>query len=342
MLKLGFGASMVELIMRCISSVSYSILFNGFPSTKFTPSRGLRQGDPISPFLFLICADGLSSMLRKAEASKAIHGVRICRQVDPISHLFFADDTLLFTRASETEAEAIMDILLTYEVASGQKINLEKSEVSFSRNVCANMQNMLLTKLNFKAVNEHERYLGLPTFVGRSKKTVFWTIQDRVWKKVKGWKEMCLSRAGREVLLKFVAQAIPTYAIQCFKIPKGVIDSMNSTCRNFWWGQKGSERKLALTGWKKLCVAKEAGGVGLRDLSAFNVALLAKQCWRLVNNPSSLAARVLKGKYFPRSSLWEATIPPTASYTWRSILSARELLQHGSKWVIGDGHCVRF
>lgn len=119
MLKLGFASSMVGLIMKCISSVSYSILYNGFPSKKFVPSRGLRQGDPISPFLFLICAEGLSSLLKEAEIRKVIHGVRISRSVTPISHLFFADDTLLFTRANETEAEAITDILLLYEAASG-------------------------------------------------------------------------------------------------------------------------------------------------------------------------------------------------------------------------------
>lgn len=93
---------------------------------------------------------------------------------------FFADDSLLFTRASESEAEAIIDILNSYEAASGQKINLEKSEVSFSRNVGTNMHNMLQSKLTFTAVVEHEKYLGLPMYIGKSKKPVFQVIQDRV------------------------------------------------------------------------------------------------------------------------------------------------------------------
>lgn len=95
-------------------------------------------------------------------------------------------------------------------------------------------------------------------------------------KKVKGWKERCLSRAGWEVLLKSIAQAIPTYSMQCFKIPEGVLDNMNSMCRNFWWGQKGSEKKLALISWENMCTAKDSSVVGLRDLGAFNAALLAK------------------------------------------------------------------
>ncbi|XP_021734157.1 uncharacterized protein LOC110700882 [Chenopodium quinoa] len=321
MLKLGFDVNFVALIMRCLSSVSYSLLVNGFPSDRFVPTRGLRQGDPISPFLFLICAEGFSALLRNAESRKY--------------------DSLLFTRASEADVEAILDILSTYELASGQKLNLEKSEVSFSRNVSANSQEILQSKLNFTRVEGHDKYLGLPTYIGRSKKIVFQTIQDRVWKKVKGWKERFLSRAGREVPLKSVAQAIPTYAMQCFKLPESVIGNITSLCRNFWWGQKGSERKLALISWEKLCKSKREGGIGFRDLRAFNCALLARQFWRIATNPNSLAGRILKGKYFQRSTIWDAKVPPNASYTWRSIISARDLVVEGSSWLIGNGKSVR-
>lgn len=156
---------------------------------------------------------------------------------------------------------------------------------------------------------------------------VFQSIVDRVWKRVKGWKERYLSRAGREVLLKSIAQAIPTYAMQCFKLPEGILKKINSICRDFWWGQKGEERKLTMVSWEKMCHSKEEGGVGLRDLCTFNMALLAKQIWRLATKPQSFAAMVLKGKYYPRTTVWEAKAPPTASYTWRSIMAAREIVQ---------------
>lgn len=129
--KLGFKDRLKILFFWCISSVSYFVLYNGFPSKKFTSSRGFRQGHLISPFLFLICVEGFSSLLSEAETREYI-GVRIGRHVPPVSHLFFADDTLLFTRARETEADSIMEIMTTYELAWGQKNNLKKSEVSFS------------------------------------------------------------------------------------------------------------------------------------------------------------------------------------------------------------------
>ena len=140
--------------MKCVHSTSFSILVNGQPSRKFLPTRGLRQGDPLSPFLFIICAEGLSTLLRDAEAKREIHGLKIGKKVDAISHFFFADDSLLFARANEDEVDKVLDILATYETASGQKLNMEKSEVSFSRNVVPEKQEILQMKLTFKAMKK--------------------------------------------------------------------------------------------------------------------------------------------------------------------------------------------
>nr|CCA66036.1 hypothetical protein [Beta vulgaris subsp. vulgaris] len=337
MLKLGFPTRYTKLVMNCVTSARFSVLVNGQPSRNFFPSRGLRQGDPLSPFLFVVCAEGLSTLLRDAEEKKVIHGVKIGHRVSPISHLFFADDSLLFIRATEEEVENVMDILSTYEAASGQKLNMEKSEMSYSRNLEPDKINTLQMKLAFKTVEGHEKYLGLPTFIGSSKKRVFQAIQDRVWKKLKGWKGKYLSQAGREVLIKAVAQAIPTYAMQCFVIPKSIIDGIEKMCRNFFWGQKEEERRVAWVAWEKLFLPKKEGGLGIRNFDVFNRALLAKQAWRILTKPDSLMARVIKGKYFPRSNFLEARVSPNMSFTCKSILSARAVIQKGMCRVIGDG-----
>lgn len=242
----------------------------------------------------------------------------------PISHLFFADDSLLFIRATEEEVDNVLDIFATYEAASGQKLNMEKSEVSFSRNIDPQKREMLQMKLAFKAVDTHEKYLGLPTFVGSSKKWVFQSIRERVLKKLKGWKEGFLSQAGREVLIKAVAQAIPTYTMQCFSIPITILNEMESLCRNFFWGQKKDERRIPWIGWERMYASKREGGLGFRNLCAFNKAMLAKQAWRILTMPDTLVARVLKSKYFPSTHFLKATANPVASYTWKSILSAKD------------------
>ena len=341
MLKMGFGSFWIDKIMTCLSSVSYVFKLNGRVEGNIIPSRGLRQGDPLSPYLFLLCAEAFSAMLAKAANDGRIHGARVCRSAPRISHLFFADDSILFTRATLQECSVVADILSTYERASGQKINFSKSEVSFSKSVEAGRRIEIRNRFGVREVERHEKYLGLPTVIGRSKKMVFNVLKERVWKKLYGWKEKLLSRAGKEVLLKSVIQAIPTYMMSLFAIPTGILDEINSMCARFWWGARGTERKMHWVSWDKLCLPKSHGGMGFRDLKTFNQALLAKQGWRLVCEPGSLASQVLGAKYFARFSFLEARRGYDPSFVWRSIWGAKSLLLEGLKWRVGDGSKIR-
>ncbi|GMJ02407.1 hypothetical protein HRI_003909900 [Hibiscus trionum] len=128
---MGFASEWVSLVLRCITTVSYSVVINGSVGESFTPSRGLRQGNPLSPFLFVICSEGLSALLRQAASVDNIIGIRITRGAPLISHLFFADDSLIFCEASTRGATQINGILQNYARSSGQVINMEKSGVFF-------------------------------------------------------------------------------------------------------------------------------------------------------------------------------------------------------------------
>ena len=119
MLKLGFAVQWVERVMKCVSTVSYRIKVNGDYSNKIYPQRGLRQGDPLSPYLFILCAEGLSALLQKAEEQGRIEGIRVCREAPRINHLFFADDSLILMRAYKGDAQELKRILQVYETASG-------------------------------------------------------------------------------------------------------------------------------------------------------------------------------------------------------------------------------
>jgi len=235
----------------------------------------------------------------------------------------------------------VLNILNIYETASGQVVNVDKSEVSYSRNVGEHTQHELQQRLGFKAVETHDRYLGLPTFIGRSKKIVFQNVRDRIWKKLKGWKEKYLSRAGKEVLLKAVIHAIPMYAMQCFEMPATLCEEMERMCKNFWWGHSNEKPTLSMISWDSICKPKKEGGLGFRKFKCFNLALLAKQGWRLLHQPDSLAAQVLKVRYFPRGSFWEAKLGHQPSFTWRSILKGRAVLKEGCYWKIGSGSQVK-
>ncbi|XP_041025480.1 uncharacterized mitochondrial protein AtMg00310-like [Juglans microcarpa x Juglans regia] len=147
-----------------------------------------------------------------------------------------------------------------------------------------------------------------------------------------------LSQAGKEIYIKAVIQALPTYTMSVFKLPNSLLHDINRVINNFWWGQQSSENRIHWISWKRLDKAKTEGGMGFRDFEAFNKALLAKQCWRLIQHLDSLAAQVLKAKYFTSTNFQEAKIGSKPSYVWRSFLAARPLVEAGSYWRIGNGH----
>ncbi|XP_042950051.1 uncharacterized mitochondrial protein AtMg00310-like [Carya illinoinensis] len=148
--------------------------------------------------------------------------------------------------------------------------------------------------------------MGLPTVVGRSKYNSFRSLKEKIWKRINSWKTKFLSTAGKEVLIKSVLQAIPAYAISVFKLPNLLLKEIEALLARFWWSHKREGRGIYWKTWKYLGSVKNQGGLGFRDLSCFNKALLAKQLWRFMKEPNLLVSRVFKQKYFQHSDLLEA------------------------------------
>ncbi|XP_042944567.1 uncharacterized protein LOC122278446 [Carya illinoinensis] len=245
LLKLGFNSGLVSLIMKCVTSVSFSVLVNGNPIEPIFPTRGLRQGDPLSPYLFLICTEALVSLLKNAELDRSVKGVKIC-----------------------------------------QMINKQKTAMIFSSNVPSSLRQTIMAMWGGTTVQQYGKYLGLPPIVGKAKTIAFGEIKSRVWRRLQSWKEKLLSQGGREILVKAVACSIPSFAMSCFKLP-------------------------------------------------------AKKAWRVLKQEDSSVHKLLKAKYFPKSSLFKAQKGNNPSFTWRGIWEARTLLMKGCQWRIGNGATTR-
>lgn len=194
--KMGFLDNWIELIIKCISMASFLVLINGEPRGNIQPQRGLRQGCPLSPYLFLLCREALSALILKAESDITIHGLKITSRCPSISHLFFANDSLLFLRANREEAMMVVRILEQYEKPLGQTVNFHKSALIVSPTTSEGQIEELKRIFKMGVVECHSQYLGLSSTIGRNKRDVFDGIRERVMKRLAGWQEKLFSVGG--------------------------------------------------------------------------------------------------------------------------------------------------
>jgi hypothetical protein len=258
--------------------------------------------------------------------SSSLQGLKVASTAPAVNHLLFADDSLLFVKASVEGAREVAEVLDAYCQASGQRINLDKSSVFLSKGCPGVTRTAMKNTLNVQNESLSERYLGMPSDIGRSIRGAFKHLSDRVWKRIQGWLEHLLSSGGIEILIKSVAQAIPTYSMACFRLPRGLCQHINGLLRNFWWGCRDGKRRTCWVAWEEMTTPKYAGGLGFRDIENFNLALLARQAWRVLQNPETLSARILKAIYFPDCGFLDARLGSHPSQIWRSIIDGREIL----------------
>jgi hypothetical protein len=269
-----------------------------------------------------------------------IQGIKVCRGAPSVSHLLFADDSLILMSANMTNATALRNALEMYCASSGQLVSDSKSSVFFSPNTHVLIREEVCVHLNILVEALSDKYLGLPTLVGLDRTDCFQHLIERVRQRICGWNEKLLSMGGKEILLKAIAQAIPAYAMSVFNIPKQVCKAICNAIARFWWGGSDTQRKMHWMTWWKMSVSKSEGGMGFRDLHCFNQAMLAKQCWRLLSDLDSLCAQVLRAKYYPDGDLINATLKKGSSFTWQSIMSGLKTFKRGCIWRPGSGSTI--
>jgi hypothetical protein len=344
LLAFGFHQTWVDWILNLTSSAFFSLLVNGVPSKPFSPSRGIRQGDPLSPFLFVIMAEGLSRSIHAALAQNLLTGLPLHGISPPISHSQFVDDTLLMGSPTVREALSIQEILQTFSEASGLDCNKEKSQIFFF-NTPPLIQRHISEILGFNRSSLPSKYLGLPLIDNGLRNASWEHLLSSFSKRLSSWTFRALNLPSRLVLLKAVLQALPIYAFSVLAAPKFVLNSIKGLQRNFIWQGLNKEKKIALVSWDKLCQTKRQGGLGLRDPSLMNKVLSAKIWWRWLKNPGDLWAKLWRKKYAPNTAekdliRWNGD--NQGSLIWTAAKQNRLLVTQHAFWEIGNGKTTLF
>lgn len=284
-----FPQSWIDLISSCLSSVNHSILLNGGTTTPFSPKCGIRQGDPISPILFILCMEILTKIIN-SEVDKKVWippKIKDCK----ISHLLFADDILLFARVDMSSINDMQNCLNLFLSASGLKINNSKSHIWFSPKTPNHLRALATNTLNFPEKRNPGIYLGFPLGI-TSRKSDFNPIIDKIKSQISNWKGKYLSQIGKSVLIKSVCQSTMSYYMQGLLFPKGVCSNLDKIFRDFFWSSGNSQQKLHLIGWNNICKPKKLGGLGIFKCYNRNRALSSKLAWRMLTNPDSIWAKI--------------------------------------------------
>ncbi|GAU35675.1 hypothetical protein TSUD_162470 [Trifolium subterraneum] len=317
MLKMGFAEKWMGWMRACIFNSSMSVLINGSPTEDFSVGKGLRQGDPLSPFLFLLAAEGLTSLVKKAVDIGKYVGFKVNDSIR-FEILHFADDTILLGDCSWDNVRIIKSILRGFELVSGLKINFVKSKL-YGINAEANFLTAAASFLDCSSDSIPFKFLGIPVGANLRRRETWKPIVDSMAKRLSSWNGRNLSIGGRVT--------------------------------NFLWGGGAEDKKICWVKWDQVCLPKDKGGLGVRDLELFNLALLCKCKWRCITDKHALWNALLQYRYGPLSFklLCRETIVtrPKDSLWWRDVVGV------GGKgedcWfptqvssVLGNGNSISF
>ena len=303
--KMGFGSRWLSWMKWCISTASFSVLINGSPVGFFQSSRGLRQGDPLSPYLFVIGMEALSCLINRAVDGNYLSGIKIANERGEdlsISHLFYADDTLIFCEDDLEQLKFLSWILMWFEAMSGLKINLTKSEIIPIGPV--NNLVELASELGCNIGSFPTSYLGLPLGAKHKALGVWDSIEERYRKRLAAWKTQYISKGGRITLIRSTLSSLPIYHLSLFRMSQKVCIRLKRIQRQFLWGGSTLDKKIPLVRWATVCSEKSKGGIGLKSLYKLNKALLSKWSWRFANEINALWRKANCCKFGESSGGW--------------------------------------
>eukprot|EP00253_Pinus_taeda_P016021 PITA_16021 len=324
MKKFGISELFTSRVIECISDNWTAPLINGRPCSAFKSSRGLRQGCPLSPFLYIIMAETLSLQLEHKRRIKEITGIDIVRGEKWINHSLFADDTLLIGGASSLMARRFKEVLDLFLQASGGKLNNSKCMI-YTWNIPRHITQRISRIMEIPAQGNWSffKYLGLPLAKDNVKSEIWIKLIENMRGKLQSWGMHWLNLVGRSTLIKVVLSALPIYQFAITLAPASIHKHMELIIRSFLWqGGKQDTKKFSLVKWSKVILPMEKGGLGIRVPRLANIAMGFKLIWRIINDKGSWWTDVIKKKYLNGANsniLAETIIDRPSTPVWKLI-----------------------
>lgn len=318
----------------------FSFLINGSPKGYVKGKRGIRQGCPISPYLFILVMEILNQILKNKVRDGAYKLHYKCK--DPqVTHLCFADDLLAFFHGDASSAQGLMEALALFKRCTGLEVNCNKSMV-FYAGVDNATKNMIFYTISFSEGSLPVKYWGLPLTSSRLSYENCLPLIEKVVKRVNSWKNRYLSYAGRVVLIKAVLTSMQIYWTTSFILPKSVIDELNAICRKFLWSGTDLSSKVPLVSWKTVCHPYKEGGLAIRNIETSNKAVYFRHIWSLETKPDNLWVQWVNRNLIKERNFWTIPIPADSSWCWRKVLECRSLASNLFLNLIGNGNNVSF
>lgn len=344
----GFSEKWISWISSLLSSSRISVLVNGSPMKEFSPQRGLRQGDPLAPYLFILISEVLHVLLELALEKKVFEGATFKDGRKAISHLQYADDTILFIKADLPSILGVKKVLLLFQAMSGLSINFNKSQIFDANNEVVRLEPWALA-LGCQIGKIPFTYLGASIGKNITSKSFWDPLISHFKKRLAQWKSDALNFAGKVVLIRSCLDALPNYWMNLYKIPRMVIKELDRIKRTFLWKKSGNDqgsKAIHLLSWDRLCEEKSSGGLGISNIDKRNSAFLSKWCWRFLTDRDKLWWTFIHAKYGPILNNYPTRNCSKLSPVMQSIVDVAKsspLLHPKSfRWKVGNGLTINF
>ncbi|GJS06705.1 RNA-directed DNA polymerase, eukaryota, reverse transcriptase zinc-binding domain protein [Tanacetum coccineum] len=290
--RFGFGEKWCSWIQSCLRSSRGSVIVNGSPTEEFQFHKGLKQGDPLSPFLFILVMETLHISFQRIVDAGMFKGIMLSPSLQ-LSHLFYADDVIFMGQWNESNLDTIVQVLECFHRASGLRLNMSKSKL-MGIYVDADKVAQAARKIGCVTLKTPFTYLGSKVGGHMSRIQSWNETIEAMASRLSKWKMKTLSIGGRLTLLKSVLGSMPIYHMSIFKVPMKILQRMESIRSHFFNGSDPLAKKPTWVKWTNVLASKEKGGLGISSLYALNRALMFKWVWRFLSQNSSLWANVIK------------------------------------------------